>query len=297
MVLSIVIVNWNTKDELGACLRSIESHPPSEDFEVIVVDNASIDESAERVRSEFPWVKLIAAPRNLGYAKGNNLGFEVAQGEYVLTLNPDTEVFESSLDEALRAIRKNPRYGVIAGQLIGPNGEIQASVRGFPTLIGIVGDLTGLGKVLPHSPFGSYRLPAFDYKIAQDAPQPMGTFLLFRREALVAVGDPKRPFDESFPIFFNEVDLLKRLADEDFRCRYDPAIRLQHVGGAGTRQARKSMIWESHRSLIRFLWKHESAGVDGIARIWRHFAVGTASVIIWIAALIRARGFHAGFRP
>lgn len=289
-VLSILIVNWNTKEFLRACLASIERHPSSHRFEVIVVDNNSSDGSAEMVRQEFPSVILVDLPTNTGYARGNNHGFEQARGEFVLTLNPDTEFIDHSVDTAIRILMENPEIGVIGAKQIGVDGKVQRSVRGFPTIGGIFGDVTGLGKLFPNSTLGSYRLTGFDYDIHQVAPQPMGTFLLFRREALKEVGDPKAPFDEEFPIFFNEVDLLYRLCEKEWPCVYSPEVRILHHGGESTKLVRKSMIWESHRSLVRFLRKHYLTQ-------WNLPLIGAVAGIIYLAAFIRARGYSSGFRP
>jgi len=288
-MLSILIVNWNTRDLLRACLRSISMHPPQCPYEVIVVDNSSRDQSSEMVLREFPQFHLVASDVNTGYAKGNNLAFTAATGEYLLTLNPDTEFDDGSLDRAIAVLDANPRYGALGARQIGLDGSVQHSVRGFPSLLGIAGDLLGLARSFPHSALGSYRLPAFDYDQEQPAPQPMGTFLLFRREALEAVGDPAHPFDEGFPIFFNEVDLLYRLAKAGWPCLYSPSVRVIHHGGEGTKQVRKSMIWESHRSLVRFLRKH-------LFRWWNAPLMVLVFGIVYAGAFVRARGYDAGFR-
>lgn len=286
--LSILIVNWNTRDLLRACLTSLREYPYADDA-VIVVDNASSDGSAAMVRSEFPDVRLIEPGTNAGYAKGNNLAFAAADSPYLLTLNPDTQVFEGTLARAVASLKGRPSHGYLGAKLVSPDGSTQASVRGFPTLLGLLGDWTGLGARVA-GPLDSYRLTRFDYDAPQAAPQPMGTFLLFRREALEAVGSANAPFDEAFPIFFNEVDLLKRLDEAGWPGWYDPDVRVMHHHGASTRQVRKAMIWESHRSLVRYLTKHAphplaNAGYRGLA------------LLIYLAALIRARGVHAGFRP
>lgn len=285
-MLSILIVNWNTRELLRACLQSIVQHPPHMDYEVIVVDNSSRDESAEMVRTSFPTVRLIASEVNTGYAKGNNLAFEAASGDYLLTLNPDTEFDDDSLTKAVDILDANPKCGALGAKQIGLDGATQRSIRGFPTILGIAGDILGL----KWGPFGSYRLANFDYEQEQLAPQPMGTFLLFRRKALEEIGDPKKPFDESFPIFFNEVDLLYRLKEANWPCLYSPQIRVIHHGGEGTKQVRKSMIWESHRSLVRFLRKHRW-------RWWNAPALLLVFGIVYVGAFVRARGYDAGFRP
>ena len=275
-MLSVLIVNWNTRDLLRACLHSLRAHPATEGMETIVVDNASADGSERMVSAEFPDVDLVASPVNTGYARGNNLAFARAKGDRLLTLNPDTEVFAGTLDAALDALDRHPEAGAVAARLVGPDGETQRSVRGFPTASNLFGD--------------AYRLPNFDYEAEGPAPQPMGTFLLFRREALEAVGDPRSPFDEGFPIFFNEVDLLKRLRDAGWSTVYTPAAKLLHHGGESTKQVRKAMIWESHRSLVRYLRKHGGTGFGSLA-------LPLVSLAIYAGALVRAKGVHEGFRP
>ena len=281
-MLSVLIVNWNTRDLLRACLASLRAHPASGEMETIVVDNASTDGSAEMVRAEFPEVDLVASPVNTGYARGNNLAFARAKGDRLLTLNPDTEVLEGTLDGALTALDRHSGAGAVAVRLVGPDGRTQRSVRGFPTAGAILGDLLRMGD--------AYRLRRFDYEAEGPAPQPMGTFLLFRREALAAVGDPTAPFDEDFPIFFNEVDLLKRLDDAGWPTVYTPDAAILHHGGESTKQVRKAMIWESHRSLVRYLRKHRGTGLATAA-------LPLVAAVVSFAALVRARGTHEGFVP
>ena len=223
-MLSILIVNWNTRELLAVCLSSIFAHPPAGALEVIVVDNDSRDGSAQMVKDDFPEVKLRVPGKNTGYAAGNNLAFELATGEWLLTLNPDTEVLPKTLQGAIDKLSSNSAYGVLGVKQVGVKGEVQASIRGFPRFWGIFGDLSGLGRLLPNSIFDSYRLRGFNYEREQTAPQPMGTFLLFRRRALEAIGDPRKPFDEGFPIFFNEVDLLYRMNKSGWPCLYTQRV-------------------------------------------------------------------------
>ncbi|MCH8977980.1 MAG: glycosyltransferase family 2 protein [Armatimonadetes bacterium] len=281
LMLSILIVNWNTKDQLRACLASIRRFPPGEPHEVIVVDNASADGSAGMVASEFPSVKLIEPGRNTGYAGGNNLAFTEASGEWLLTLNPDTEFEDGSIQMALNELRVKKNHAAVGIRLVGRDGKRQRSVRGFPTPANVFGAIFGRGR--------GYSLPDFNYKQPGEAPQPMGTFLMFRREALVAVGDPKAPFDERFPIFFNDVDLLKRLSDAGWPCWYSSAAHVLHWHGASTSQAGKSMIWESHNSLVRYFVKH--------LRWPGRILIPAIALASFVAAFAKAKGYHAGFRP
>jgi len=238
------------------------------------------------VAAEFPEVILIRSDLNLGYAAGNNLAMSRAKGGYLLTLNPDTEVLPTTLDTTIAELTR-PNIGVVACTLVGPDGQPQASVRGFPTLLGILGDAIGASKVLPNSIIGSYRLRNFDYGKSQVAPQPMGTYLLFKRSALEQVAVMTKPFDEQFPIFFNEVDLLYRLKLAGFECWYCAETRVRHLGGMSTKQVRKSMIWESHQSLVRYLHKHQ---------IGNPVLRAVMCQVILLGAWIRARGKFEGFR-
>ena len=286
-MLSLLIVNWNTREVLAQCLASISKHAPSLPYEVLVLDNASRDGSAEMVAERFPECRLVASGRNVGYAAGNNALFAEARGDLLLTLNPDTAFEDDTLDRAVEAMGHDA--SVLAVRLVGTDGCTQRSVRGFPTALGIFGDFSGLGTLFPGSSLDSYRMTGFDYESAGPAPQPMGTFLLFRRSALEAVGDPRKPFDERFPIFFNDVDLLYRLARAGHTCWYRPDLHVLHHGGESTRQVRKSMIWESHRSLVRYLWKHHSRGLALPATL-------ALSCCVYVAAFLRARGYDGGFR-
>jgi GT2 family glycosyltransferase len=241
------------------------------------------------VQDTFPQVQLVLPGKNTGYAAGNNLAFERASGEWLLTLNPDTKMLKGALDNALYALKINPEYGALGIRQVGLDGETQSSVRGFPSFLGVLGDVIGLGKVFKNSRFNSYRLSGFDYDAEQPAPQPMGTFLLFKKEALAAVGNPLKPFDEQFPIFFNEVDLLYRLAKAGWPCLYSPNAKIKHLGGESTKQVRKSMIWESHRSLMRFFEKHYRTP-------WTAPFLPLLRGFIYLGAFVRARGRHDGFQ-
>jgi N-acetylglucosaminyl-diphospho-decaprenol L-rhamnosyltransferase len=282
--LSIVVVNWNTASFLNDCLASIEPSNIAGGCEIIVVDNFSSDNSVEVVKTHFPSVILLEETTNHGYAKGNNLGISRASGDFILTLNSDTIVSSSALQGAIEKLEEMPGYGCLAVKLIGADGLTQRSIRGFPTVSGIFGDISGLGKLFPF--FDSYRQTRFDYEKSQDAQQPMGTFLLFQGSIL---RDIPGPFDEQFPIFFNEVDLLQQMQRNGFKCWYESSVSIKHFGGESTKQVKKSMVWESHRSLIRYFSKN----LKGMARI----SLVLIIPIVWFGALIRARGFHEGFRP
>jgi len=267
--MSICIVNWNTRDYLHACLRSIEQAPDAISREVIVVDNASGDGSAEMVRRQHPEVLLLAASENLGFAAGNNLALRKARGRLLLVLNPDVQVHPGALDALADVLERHPRAGAAAPRLILPDGRIQASCRTFPTPEVICYELLGLSRLFPRSRrFGKYRMTWWNYADERTVDQPMASALLLRRAALDEVG----LFDESFPIFFNDVDLSKRLWEAGWETWYTPRATMSHVGGASTAQVRVPMIIESQRSLLRFYEKHYRATLPA----WQYYLTTTS---------------------
>lgn len=256
MNLSLCIVNWNTCEELRACLTALRARPPSNAaLEVIVVDNDSADGSAAMAAREFPEARLIVNAANRGYAQGNNQGLRQATGDLLLLLNPDVVVHEETLTQAVTFMQTHPDAGAMGGRLIGPDGQTQDSVRGFPDPASVLWEATGLAKKFPRQ-LGAYRQRAFDYDTETEADQPMGSFLLLRREAWSQVGE----LDLQFPIFFNDVDWCFRAKREHgWKIFYAPSVVATHIGGSSTRQVKPQMIVESHRSLLRFYAKHYRA--------------------------------------
>ncbi len=256
MRLSVCIVNWNTCDFLRECLASLLRYPPDGvETEIIVVDNASADGSAEMVRAEFPAAVLIASATNLGYAEGNNLALERAAGDALLLLNPDVVVHPESLTRAAEFAASHPHLGAFGCRLIGSDGKTQPSLRSFPDPGPVLWEYLGLSRLFPKSRvFGAYRMTWFDYESVIEADQPMGSFLWISRAAHEAVGG----LDPQFPIFFNEVDWCLRAKRGGFPIYYTPDVVVTHYGGGSTRQVKRGMIRESHRALLRFYDKHYS---------------------------------------
>ncbi len=251
--ISVCIVNWNTREYLDECLRSLQEIPDEATREVIVVDNYSDDASAEMVRERHPGVLLIANHHNAGFAAANNQALEIARGEFKLLLNPDIIVHPWALDRMLELLARRPEAGAVAPRLILPDGRIQASCRCFPTPGVVAGEVLGLGRLWPRSRrFGSYRMTWWGYDDERRVDQPQASALLLRSEALEEVG----LFDEDFPIFFNDVDLSKRMADAGWQTWFAPRASMTHFGGASTSQRPRRMIIESHRSFLRFYEKH-----------------------------------------
>lgn len=254
-MLSILIVNWNTRELLRACLESLRTTCADLEHEVIVVDNASQDGSAALIRESFPEVNLIASETNLGFAAGNNRAYEAASGEWIWLLNPDTEVLDDAARQMLDFLDRHPKAGAVASALIDArDGHIQRSCRTFPTPAALWAESTGLASRYPNSRrFGFYRMGWWNYSDTRRVEQPMASSLLLRREAVEASGGL---FDEQFPIYFNDVDLCLRLIQAKWDIWFLPQARVRHWGGAATGQIKPEMIRESHRCLRLFYEKH-----------------------------------------
>ena len=263
MRLSIVVVTWNSAADIEACIDSINL---GEEFEVIVVDNASADATRDKL-SRYHHLKLVANERNYGYAHANNQGIRLATGEYVLLLNPDTRVELGALDALGRYLDEHTEVGAVAPQLISPDGTTQFSIRSLPTSASLFWELIGLARLFPKSRiFGQWKMKYFDYGRTAEVEQPMASCLMLRRTALASLAPNSSlltanfPMDEQFPMFYNDVDLSKRMADAGWKTVYVADARVVHRHGASTKQVRAKMIPESHRSAFRYLRKHDRSG-------------------------------------
>ncbi|MCE5199784.1 MAG: glycosyltransferase family 2 protein [Armatimonadota bacterium] len=279
--LSIAIVNWNTSSLLRALLISIEKYTPGFEYEVIVVDNASSDFDETAFRSEFPGVSFVTNSENVGYARGNNQAIAAARGDYLLLLNPDTEVTEGAIDALVDFMESHPDAGAAGAKLVRPDGSVDRSVRGFPYPGPIAWEYMGLSRIFPKSRvFGAYRMTYFSYDEVAEVDQPMGSCLILSQRALSEVG----LIDERFPIFFNEVDWLYRAKQVGWKVYFVPQAVVIHHGGAGTKQAgRRRMVKESHDSLIRFYRKHFKGRIPAAVYYFTVACVG-------LNRLIRGRG-------
>jgi GT2 family glycosyltransferase len=258
MRLSVLIVNWNTRDDLERCLASLRLYCGGS--QIVVVDNASTDGSVEMVRCKFPEVTVLALDRNLGYAEGNNLAAEASSGKWLLLLNPDTVVQPDTVETLIRFLEERPKAALAAPKLVSTDGSTQASVRGMPTPLALFAAWFHLDKLLgPRPSLTAYRLPAFDYESTQPAPQPMASAWLVRREAWEAVG----PFDPAFPLFFNDVDWCLRAQEAGWETWYVSEAVVVHRGGASTAQVKPKATAESHRALAAFYHKHYLARLGG----------------------------------
>lgn len=257
--LSIVIVNWNVRGLLRRCIETVEANAGSLPVEVIVVDNASADGSAEMVRREFPGVRLIASGENLGYSGGNNLGMASAAGRYALILNPDTEIAGNALAQMVAHMEAHPEVGAVGPALYYADGTPQPSRRRFPTPATPFWESTLLERLFPANRHArAYRM--LDVPVG-DSPQRVdwlvGAAVMVRREAWEEVG----PLDEGFFMYFEELDWFRRLADTGrWEAHYLPGAKITHHEGKSSEQVAAARAIRFERSKIRYCRKHLGRG-------------------------------------
>ena len=253
MQLSILIVSWNTKALLQACLEKLQAEVANLECEVFLVDNASADGSADMVRTAFPWVRLIANDTNRGFAAANNQALSQTTGEYILLLNPDTEVYPGSIHTLLQFMKEHPRAGVVAPQLINSDGSVQRSCRQFPTFWGMTYELLGFSRLFPNvQKFREYKMLDWDHTGERQVDQPEGACLLLRREVIDQIGT----LDEGYFMLFEEVDWCYRIKNAGWEIWFTPAAKVLHHYGQSIKQAKTRMILSSHRGMYRFWHKH-----------------------------------------
>jgi GT2 family glycosyltransferase len=250
--IAVVIVNYNTCEYLRECLENVQLETPSE---IIVVDNASSDGSADMVRANFPMVKLHDNMWNVGYGAAANQGIASCTAQYVLLLNSDTRVSAGAL-QALSAYLDQHREVAIAGpRLVNSNGSLQSSCYVFPGTFAWFLHYEVSGQIIRRVPIlGNYQQRKFPHTSPQPVPWVMGAALAIRREAFDAVGG----FDESYFMYCEETDLCYRLGQAGWQVHFAPVATITHVGEASTRQHRTEMAVQQVASKLLFYRRHYS---------------------------------------
>ncbi len=248
-ILSLIIVNWNTREILLKCLSAVYEHPFSVDLEVWVVDNASADDSAAAVRQRYPQVKLIECSENIGFARGNNLALERARGEYVLLLNTDALVGPGAIAQLFEFLKTHPAAAAAGPYLLNPDQTLQESCYPFPSLSREFWRMFHLDNLFP---YGRYDMSRWDPTQPRSVDCIQGACLMLRREALNQVG----LFDPHFFMYTEEIDLCYRLKKAGWDLYWVPAARVIHYGGQSTRQVAPQMFLSLYETKVYFFRKH-----------------------------------------
>lgn len=278
MDLSIIIVTYRSRADIGACLASLREATAGVRAEIVVVDNASGDGTVEAAGAE-PGVRVLALPQNAGFGAGINRGLAVTSGRYVLWMNPDARLVGGSLAAVLAWMDARPDVGVVGGKILDPGGAVQRSARAFPSYGAALGHRYSLlTRWFPRNPFSRrYLREDATFEAAEPVDWVSGAFLLHRR----AVSDALGGLDEQFFMYCEDVDFCLRAWHGGWKVFFHPGMVLEHAIGGSSGQASRRMIVARHRSIWRYYRKH-------FRRFWPKDAVVFAGIWGRCAGLMAA---------
>lgn len=271
--LSIIIVNWNSRDYVRKCVQSIYANACATAFEIIVVDGASYDGCGEMLAREFPAVRFVQSRVNAGFAAGNNLGAERSQGRVLLFLNPDTEVIGNALDRLFETLNQLPHTGIVGARLLNTDGTLQTScIQSFPTVLNQVLDAECLRRIFPRSRLWGMMALFDETQNAGPIEVISGACIMIKRSIFQMVSG----FDESYFMYSEDLELCYRVREAGFDCLYVPDAQIIHHGGGSSNSARSMFSTVMTRqSIFRFLKRHRGRFVAGCYRA----AMGISSLI------------------
>ncbi len=255
--LSIIIVNWNVQELLDRCLASIYAADlPPGSFEIIVVDSASQDDSVAMAREKYPAVRLLAQAENVGFTRGNNIGLAQAQGDFLLLLNPDTEVSRNALGTLVEYLQDNLSVGIVGPHTLNSDGSHQSTRRRFPTLKTGIFESTWLARAAPSSVERDYRMLESDDDDITMVDWVQGSALMLRRELYWEIGG----LDDAYVMYSEELDYCRRAKNAGWQVAYHGGAIITHHGGKSSEQVAAQTLIHFHTSKLRYFRKHHGFG-------------------------------------
>jgi len=285
MDISIVVVNWNTKDLLLDCLASVYAMVREVRFEVFLVDNASSDGSVAAVRTQYPQVKVIQNEKNLGFAAANNKALRVMQGKYALLLNTDAILTEGAMARLFQYMEGHGEVAMACGQLLNADGTKQNSIANFPSFLTLLANETLLRILMPKR-FPSKRQ---DYAAPIPVESCIGACLMVRKEAMDAVG----LLDERYFFFMEETDWARAMSKAGWQSRFVPDAKIYHLQGqsAGDNAKARKMFYRSRYQYLR-KWFPRTWPLHALLLMMRL----VINVLLNSLGLLLTLGLHEGMR-
>jgi N-acetylglucosaminyl-diphospho-decaprenol L-rhamnosyltransferase len=244
--VSIVVVNYNTAELLEQMFAALQTAGGHLNLQVIVVDNASCDNSVEILREGYPGVELIENPRNVGFGRANNQALSRARGRYVLLLNTDAVVASDTLQKTVEFMDAHPRFGVLGVKLVGQDGALQPSCRYFPTPWNLFVVSNRLGGWIGRRFFPGTRLVddmSWDHASVRECDWVPGCYYLVRREVIERVG----LFDQRYFLYYEEVDHCRAVQQAGWSVVYYPFTQVVHMGGESAKS--EGLLTQSGRQI------------------------------------------------
>jgi N-acetylglucosaminyl-diphospho-decaprenol L-rhamnosyltransferase len=250
--IAVCVVSYNARELLRACLHTVRSEPWQE---LVVVDNASMDASAEMVERSFPEALLLRNSTNSGYGAAANQAVAQCAAPYVLLLNCDAEVQHGAVAALAQYLDEHPRAGAVGPRLLKPDGSLHPSCFPFPSPLDFFLDVSNLYRLIGRIPLLADRfLRTWPHTVSRRVPWVCGAAVAIRRQAFDAIGG----FDEGFFMYSEDVDLAYRLARAGWQVHFAPVATVVHYGGGSTRHQRTEMLVQLYASLTRFYQLHYS---------------------------------------
>ena len=256
MDLSIIIVNWNAKEDLQECLKSVYREIKSLSCEVLVVDNASSDGSADMVKKEFPGALLLMNQENVGFAKANNQAIHASTGKYILLLNPDTVVLDGCIIEMVDYMERHQEVGAAGCKILNPQREVEPfkSAKRFPTPFSKFCVDVHLDKLFPRIRiFGRFSMVEWDRTDAREVDALSGACMFVRRTTIEDVG----LLDERFFLLAEDVDWCFRIKQKKWKIEFNPKAQIIHTGGKSIDQVKRTRLENDIRSHLLYFKKHQ----------------------------------------
>lgn len=288
LTLSVIIVSYNVKYFLEQCLYSVEKAMQGIAAEVIIVDNASQDNSVAYLQERFPSVYFIACQQNLGFAKACNLGLEAASGANILFLNPDTLLAEDTLSICLNFLNSHPEAGALGVRMIDGSGQfLRESKRSFPSPLTSFYKLTGLARLFPNSQrFGKYHLGYLTEHQNHEVDVLAGAFMLIPKAVLNEVGS----FDETFFMYGEDVDLSYRIQKAGYKNYYVADTSIVHFKGESTKRGSLNYIKLFYQAMSLFVQKHYGGAKASLFTFCIQVAIGLRAAVTAVGKLIKWMG-------
>lgn len=262
--LSIVILNWNTKQLLLDCIESIITETKKCSYEIIVVDNASIDDSVSAVKDKYPNVKLIRNTKNEGFARGNNIGISQCRGRYICLSNTDIKVLDHALDRMYLFMQNHPRVGMVLPKLYDGQMRISLCCRDFPSLRNLLFEALFFDKLYPLNIIfkGRSKPPSFYRQTGNVDTVPL-CFTMVKSKSIKNVG----MLDERFFFYGEDLDWCKRFNQTGWKVVYFPGATVIHFGGASTAERPFRYLVEKSKTMLQFWHKHHGYAAGQICRL------------------------------
>ncbi len=282
--ISIVIVSYNVKFYCEQCIHSVLSSEVDFPLEIIVVDNASKDDSPNYLRKKFPDIKVIASPENLGFGRANNLAIDQASGEYILILNPDMVLPEDCLQRCYDFMKSTPQCGALGPQLVDGTGTyLPESKRGFPSLMTAVYKFTGLNKLFPtSSKFNRYYMGHLPIDETNPVDVLVGCFMLIPRKVMALV----KGFDTDFFMYGEDIDLSYRITQAGYQNYYLPETTAIHYKGESTNKGSLDYVKMFYNAMLVFSEKHFTAGQHRVYKLFIRMAMIFKAILSFFMGLI-----------